>query len=72
MLAFIQAHGGVYALGIILFTIISIILGAIASIFVALGKQVPGGVGKAIEIVGNILHFLNGNMQAAKPADPKV
>lgn len=55
------------------FTVASIILDAVAKVMTALGKQVPGIVGSISSIVGQILHFLNGNVSAvSSSAQPKV
>jgi hypothetical protein len=65
-LSYLSAHG--MGLALLSFTIISIALGAVAQIFVALGKQTPGWIGTAISWVGTILHYLNGNISAPTPS----
>ena len=50
------------------FTIASILLSAVASVFSALGDALPGWLGTASSAVSGIIHFLNGNLPAAATA----
>ena len=68
LLSYLQAHG--IGTLLLVFTIASIVLSAVAQILQALGDQLPGWLGTIIDVVGRIVHFLNGNVAATISSAP--
>jgi hypothetical protein len=62
----LQSHLAIVLISV--FTVLSIMLAAIANSLQAIGKQVPGWLGKAISIVAEVLHFVNASKPAAPPS----
>jgi hypothetical protein len=58
--SWIQAHGVAFAVPV--FTLASIGINAIAEGFRVLGKNAPSWLGSVSTFVGNVLHFINGNV----------
>lgn len=61
VLEFFSGNG--IAVIIAVFVFVSAMLSAAQALLVALGKKVPGWLGKAIEILGKIVGFINGNFK---------
>lgn len=73
ILAFLNSHGlaTIIPLVVMIFSVLSLALTFLASLFVIIGKKAPGWIGTASGWVGQVLHFLNGNVAAAKSLPPK-
>lgn len=69
MANFISSH---MALLPVLFVVLSNILNQVAIGFVSMGEKVPGFLGDAASFFGKLAHLFNGNLAAAKPADPSL
>ena len=63
VLSYLQGHG--LAVFVLIFSFASLGLATVAQGFILLGKKVPGWLGTASTVVGNVLHFLNGNVAPA-------
>lgn len=59
-LSWVQSHG--LALTLPAFTVASIVVTGVANVFRALGKTAPSWLGSASTFIGNVLHFMNGNV----------
>jgi hypothetical protein len=59
----VSAHGGIVAAVVTVLVLFNIVLGAASQIFKALGKSVPGWVGKALVLIAKALDFLQANVQ---------
>lgn len=55
----LASHAALLATIIVIFSVASIVLAAVANVLQAMGKQEPGILGKAISAIGSVLHFLN-------------
>lgn len=72
MSSFLAAHGGIVAVIVMGFSIVSIILNAVADVFHKLGKQVPGWIGSVSSMIGKVIDFLNGTPAKDQPAAPSA
>lgn len=69
-MGFIQAHGGIIGVMLVVLPIFNAVLMALSKIFAALGKAAPGWIGSAMTIVSKVIDFASAN--TAHPQAPTV